>query len=102
MKQHNTDIVTHQHGYIVFARGEHRRPVKVTRAECEKLIHEKLVEIRAIAEQYAERPVEALSLRIARGESGCNLEWFNNRCWVGGEDSDIPIDAWYCGGEKRD
>jgi hypothetical protein len=25
MKMHNTDIVTNQHGYIVFARGEHRR-----------------------------------------------------------------------------
>jgi hypothetical protein len=36
MKQHNgDDIVTHQHGYIVFARGEHRQPAK----DCETCKH---------------------------------------------------------------
>lgn len=35
MKQQNTDIVTHQHGYVALARGEHRQPVK----NCETCRH---------------------------------------------------------------
>lgn len=60
------------------------------RTECEKLIYEKVEEIRGIYRQY--KPAgKYLSIQINDNEHE-NYTQFNNRRWEDGEDENTPID----------
>ena len=68
------------------------------RTECEKLIYEKVEEIREIYRQY--NPTgEYLSIQINDDENE-NYTQFNNRQWKDGEDENKPID--YSRFDKRE